>query len=247
MGVIEGRSRCKESNRVPPKIIDEYASGRVGAPLQGVATMPCRFQAQPLMAVRWFKGPREVKGQSASASVETSKGQGFGEMLSVLTINIESARDYGRYRCLVRNTLGSAEKYFDVYEITTTTSTTSTTTTSTTTTTTTTTAPSQLLPNKVSTQPPFVPWRTLPAVETTTSVSQNRFVQEDEDSNRGGGSENQQRQNAINYGSYLDATPSSASRPWSFSHPWAWQRAMPVSLSVTFALSTTWSLVVVWS
>ncbi|XP_037779184.1 neurotrimin-like [Penaeus monodon] len=145
----------------PPKILDEHASGRVGAALLGVATMTCRFQAQPLTAVRWFKGPREVKGQSASAVVETSKGQGIGEMVSVMTITIESARDYGRYRCLVRNSLGSAEKYFDVFEITTTTSTTSTTTTSTTTTTTTTTtAPSQLLPNKVDTQPPFVPWRT---------------------------------------------------------------------------------------
>ncbi|XP_063585446.1 neurotrimin-like [Penaeus indicus] len=59
----------------PPKILDEHASGRVGAALLGVATMTCKFQAQPLTAVRWFKGPREVKGQSASAVVETSKGQ----------------------------------------------------------------------------------------------------------------------------------------------------------------------------
>ncbi|XP_069960630.1 uncharacterized protein [Cherax quadricarinatus] len=149
---------------------------------------------------------------------------------------MQSASDFGQYRCLVRNRLGTDQVTFHVTEITTT-STTSTTTSTTTTT-------SQLFVPKVTTprpahnhqqssQPPFVPWWSILAVETTTSVSQKRFIQEKEDSVRID-PEDQQRQTPLSFGSYFDHPSLAPSLTWSSS---LWVTCVITSTGLTVLLA----------
>ncbi|XP_042233361.1 protein amalgam-like [Homarus americanus] len=228
------------SVKFPPKIVKDGGSGRIGVAMEGVARMICRFHAYPLTEVLWYRGPREVKAHKPAVTMDTTHDQGSGLWKSVLSVQIQRARDFGQYRCFVRNPLGVDELTFDLIEITTTT-----TTTSTTTTTTTTTAPSQLLAPKASThrpahqessQPPFVPWRGFSAIETTTSASQNRFIQEGEaeGSRAAADTHKNQQQTSLGFGSYFDNPTSSSSSIWSSSS--SWLRATCTGISVFLVL-----------
>ncbi|XP_069960604.1 limbic system-associated membrane protein-like isoform X2 [Cherax quadricarinatus] len=155
-----------------PRIVQEGESGRVGAPAEGVATLICSFHARPLAEVRWDRGPRQVKVHGPGVTIDTTSDQETGLWRSVLTVHMKKASDFGQYRCLVRNRLGTDQVFFHVT-----------------------------------------------AVETTTSVSQKRFIQ-DKGESVGVDPKDQQRQTPLSFGSYFDYPTSSASLIWSSSSLW---------------------------
>nr|XP_053646608.1 neuronal growth regulator 1-like [Cherax quadricarinatus] len=105
-----------------PRIVQEGESGRVGAPAEGVATLICSFHARPLAEVRWDRGPRQVKVHGPGVTIDTTSDQETGLWRSVLTVHMKKASDFGQYRCLVRNRLGTDQVFFHVTAVETTTS-----------------------------------------------------------------------------------------------------------------------------
>ncbi|KAG7162628.1 Lachesin-like 10 [Homarus americanus] len=214
------------SVKFPPKIVKDGGSGRIGVAMEGVARMICRFHAYPLTEVLWYRGPRERSLYDLTQHLATLTQHFF--------VDLVTRHHFEHHEWLIAHRLPPPA------EITTTT-----TTTSTTTTTTTTTAPSQLLAPKASThrpahqessQPPFVPWRGFSAIETTTSASQNRFIQEGEaeGSRAAADTHKNQQQTSLGFGSYFDNPTSSSSSIWSSSS--SWLRATCTGISVFLVL-----------
>ncbi|XP_071518482.1 uncharacterized protein [Panulirus ornatus] len=139
---ISGAFLCVASNGVPPAVSARVQVSVKFAPEMGVGTgvvwaeageralMVCGYRGWPEPTVTWTKDGAIIEG-----SLEAWEGRGTGS--SKLVLNSVGPENFGHYRCIVANPLGTVSTTMTLVELTTTTTTTTTTTSTTTTTTTT--------------------------------------------------------------------------------------------------------------
>ncbi|EAA10084.3 AGAP008776-PA, partial [Anopheles gambiae str. PEST] len=120
-----GSYHCIASNGVPPTVskriivtvnfqpIVRLPTRQYYAELGGRVTLECHSEAQPNSINYWMKGKGEIILQGGTYD-STLEDHVFKVTMRI-TIRLEKASDYGVYKCVAKNSLGTTEESVRVY------------------------------------------------------------------------------------------------------------------------------------
>ncbi|KFB39264.1 AGAP008776-PA-like protein [Anopheles sinensis] len=120
-----GSYHCIASNGVPPTVskriivtvnfqpIVRVAARQYYAELGGRVTLECQSEAQPNSINYWMKGKGEIILQGGT--YESALEDHVFKVTMKIVIRLERASDFGVYKCVAKNSLGTTEEAVKIY------------------------------------------------------------------------------------------------------------------------------------